>query len=784
MDEEIETLIGSAVTPKQAWDILKANFEPPSRARQAGLLDELSRIRYNPTTGTMGTYISKLKSVVIKLKETGYVHPDLALTFDILRHLPAEYDGLVQSLYQLDDGDFTVEKIEKALIAEEGRLRQKVNDQEASSIENAMVVKGKYESRKTSKTNPGYGKGPDQVRPNRNCYVCGKYGHWADRCFFNKKEKGGNSVKNIGATPGTSFLASAMMGDTDSSVWVIDSGATSHFCNQKALFKDFQKMSTKANIADKNLSSNIEGIGSVPIEVLHEGMITPILLQDVLYAPDFGKNLISGKRIILAKHHVVMTDGKARLFTPDWKIICDAVLKNEFFTVPVVKRNSGLTVNTHQENLWHQRLGHVNFEDLKSMVRKGAVVGVDLTKETGLCKICPLAKSTRASFKTSTRWTKSKLERIHMDLWGPSPVTTSGGNRYFLSIVDDFTRKVFTFPINNKRAVFQTFREWLEKIEKQSGTVVKAVRTDNGLEFVNSEFESLFKERGIVHERTSTYSPQQNGIAERYNRTAMNGVRSLLISSKLPSSLWGEALQTVTYLRNRTGHRSLQGRTPNELWTGRVPVLNHLKIFGSRAYVHTPKQRRTKLEPTAVVGYLVGYAIRTKGYRVWIPSEKKVIETIHVRFHEGIFKDGEVDSELGLTYTEPDPQHDIYSGDEEDTNEGGEYSERKEPEVTWTRKVKTRKDGSRTEVFYYPSTHPTQRMRSLNDVVKYCEKEKIEVDYNNFDFKTKTKLPSERMLGAKETIEEGGHEQPGIKEKEEYQGTGNADSDSDVYEDA
>lgn len=192
-----------------------------------------------------------------------------------------------------------------------------------------------------------------------------------------------------------------------------------------------------------------------------------------------------------------------------------------------------------------------------------------------------------------------------MDLWGPSPVKSVGGNRYFLSIVDDFTRKVFTFPINNKKIVYETFKEWLDKIEKQSGATVKTVRTDNRLEFINSEFKNLCKKRGIKHELTSTYSPEQNGIAERYNRTAMNGVRALLISPNIPAGFWGEALHAITYLKNRTIHCALNGKTPNELWTGRVPILNHIKIFGSKSYVHVPKHKRSKLEPTTVEGYMV-----------------------------------------------------------------------------------------------------------------------------------------------------------------------------------
>lgn len=195
-------------------------------------------------------------------------------------------------------------------------------------------------------------------------------------------------------------------------------------------------------------------------------------------------------------------------------------------------------------------------------------------------------------------------------------------------------------------------------------------------------------------------------------------------------------------MRNRIIHRALNGKTPNEAWTGRIPVLSHVKIFGSRAFVHIPKQKRSKLEPTADKGYLVGYAQKTKGYRVWLPKKRIIVETIHVSFHEGLFRNGEADSELGPVYKESDFQQDEPDSDsEEETTETQEKSIEKPP-LTWSREVKKRKDGSRTEIFYYPSNHPRERMRSMNDIVKYSKRENIEVNYDQFDFKTKIKQPS------------------------------------------
>ena len=117
------------------------------------------------------------------------------------------------------------------------------------------------------------------------------------------------------------------------------------------------------------------------------------------------------------------------------------------------------------------------------------------------------------------------LERVYMDVWEPSPVVSIGGCNYFLSIIDDFSRKTFVYTMQRKSEVFNFFKIFISEVERQQGCKVKSVRTDNGMEFCHKEFEELLQERGIKIERTSTYTPEQNGVAERFNRTAIEGVR-------------------------------------------------------------------------------------------------------------------------------------------------------------------------------------------------------------------------------------------------------------------
>ena len=133
--------------------------------------------------------------------------------------------------------------------------------------------------------------------------------------------------------------------------------------------------------------------------------------------------------------------------------------------------------------------------------------------------------------------------------------------------------------MHRKSEVFNFFKIFISEVERQQGCKVKSVRTDNGMEFCHKEFEELLQERGIKIERTSTYTPEQNGVAERFNRTAMEGVRSMLQDSGLRSRFWAEALHTFVHVKNRCTHRLLKDCTPDERWWGKKPSVQHLRIF-------------------------------------------------------------------------------------------------------------------------------------------------------------------------------------------------------------
>ncbi|GFT69346.1 retrovirus-related Pol polyprotein from transposon TNT 1-94 [Trichonephila clavipes] len=178
-----------------------------------------------------------------------------------------------------------------------------------------------------------------------------------------------------------------------------------------------------------------------------------------------------------------------------------------------------------------------------------------------------------------------------MDLCGPMPTESQGGNKYFLSIIDDYSRKVTVFPIRNKPDVFHTFIRFQKRAERFLSKKVIAVRTDGGLEFCNKDIDNFLTELGIKHEVTNSYTPEMNGVAERFNLTALDGIKTLFKSSEVPHKFWGEALLCFTYAWNRICHKD-SNKTPFEKYSGRKPSVLHLKPFGCLAYAGVPKQIR------------------------------------------------------------------------------------------------------------------------------------------------------------------------------------------------
>jgi len=223
---------------------------------------------------------------------------------------------------------------------------------------------------------------------------------------------------------------------------------------------------------------------------------------------------------------------------------------------------------------------------------------------------------------------------VHFDVWGLAKTMSLGGCRYFVTFIDDCTRKLWVYFMKEKREVFDHFKRFRAVAEKETGRQIKCLRSDGGGEYFSKEFIDYLLEQGIQRQQTCRYTPQQNGVAERKNRHIAEVARAMMNEKELPHYFWAEAVATAAYIMNRTPTAAVHGVTPEQKFTGRRPDLSHLKVFGCVAYMHVPAEKRSKLDPKAEKCIFIGYSQEQKGYRCYNPLTRILKVSRDVIFDE------------------------------------------------------------------------------------------------------------------------------------------------------
>lgn len=229
---------------------------------------------------------------------------------------------------------------------------------------------------------------------------------------------------------------------------------------------------------------------------------------------------------------------------------------------------------------------------------------------------CQMGKLHRLPFNKKVEHNKKIKpdEKMHSDVCGPMSTNSIRGSRYFLTFKDEATGYRHVYFMKKKSEVYKKFKIFEKMIENKFGRKMKTLRSDNGREFCNKEMDDYLEKHGIQRETTAPHNPEQNGKAERDNWTIVESARTMIIAKNLSLSLWAEAVNCTVYVLNRTVWTS-GAVTLYEAWTGKTPNLTHLRIFGSDAYVHTPKQFTRKFDARASKKILVGYTEELPGVR-------------------------------------------------------------------------------------------------------------------------------------------------------------------------
>ena len=406
---------------------------------------------------------------------------------------------------------------------------------------------------------------------------------------------------------------------------------------EKKMFTSYvkNKDSQDSIIFGDGNQGKVKGLGKIAISNEHS-------ISNVFLVESLGYNLLSVSQLCNMGYNCLFTNVDVSVFRrSDGSLAFKGVLDGKLYLVDFAKEEAGLDAcliaKTSMGWLWHRRLAHVGMKNLHKLLKGEHVIGltnVQFEKDRP-CAACQAGKQVGGAHHSKNVMTTSRpLELLHMDLFGPVAYLSIGGSKYGLVIVDDFSRFTWVFFLQDKSETQGTLKRFLRRAQNEFELKVKKIRSDNGSEFKNLQVEEFLEEEGIKHEFSAPYTPQQNGVVERKNRTLIDMARTMLGEFKTPECFWSEAVNTACHAINRVYLHRLLKKTSYELLTGNKPNVSYFRVFGSKCYILVKKGRNSKFAPKAVEGFLLGYDSNTKAYRVFNKSSGLVEVSSDVVFDE------------------------------------------------------------------------------------------------------------------------------------------------------
>ncbi|CAM8893240.1 unnamed protein product [Rhodiola kirilowii] len=416
--------------------------------------------------------------------------------------------------------------------------------------------------------------------------------------------------------------------------WILDSGATDHITPHIHLLFDVKLLQIPYEVVMPNGSKAM---------VTHTGSSTinsHLTITDVLLVPAFQFNLMSvGKLVSNSSYAVKFVDNICHIQDPvrHFTLGTGNYVQGLYQLKSKVQSTSLAAIKPQDTlSLWHCRLGHASIKNIVTNLSKHLPIGA-CNKTDMCCTICPVAKQTRLKFPISSTHSTHIFELLHGDIWGPYHTTTISGARYFLTLVDDYSRNTWTFLLPNKHAAVTSILQFFQMVKNQFGKTIKTFRTDNGLEFFNNTISQFLITEGCIHQSSCVYTPQQNGVVERKHRHLLEVARALKFNAELPEFFWGDCVLTATYLINRLPSGLLHGKTPFELLYGHSPTYDTLRVFGCLCFASTVSAGRRKFDPRAETCIFVGYPHGQKGYKLFSLKHHNYLVSRDVIFHEDQF---------------------------------------------------------------------------------------------------------------------------------------------------
>ncbi|THG94269.1 hypothetical protein EW145_g8174 [Phellinidium pouzarii] len=358
-------------------------------------------------------------------------------------------------------------------------------------------------------------------------------------------------------------------------------------------------------------------------------------------------NLLSVLYLTRAKSYIVTIQHDQIFFKRNGALLFTAAINSNNAAsingqvVPMTQFSGMVSTCPLDLTLWHRRFAHLNHGDVKKLIQEDLVKGIvvkSMDLPDPICEPCIAGKQHRSNVsKLASHHASGLLELVHSDVHGPLPVQTRHGYHYWITFIDDHSRHWAVMPLKKKSDAFAAFKHFKAYAENQLNLKIKATRDDKGGEYMPREWDHFCNSEGIHRQHTIRAEPHQNGVAERANRTLVEGITTMLNEAHLPATFWWDAVAAFVHVHNRSPTSAVQGKTPFELWHKSKPDVSHFRVFGCTSYVHVKKDLHRQLESHTQKCVFLGYPAHFKGWTFWNPITCKEVISDSAQFDEHVF---------------------------------------------------------------------------------------------------------------------------------------------------